>query len=122
MKKTLLFACAAVMAGAAAHAGFVETETVTAVDVVSPAETIVTVSQARDMRDDTNVIMRGKIISRAADEKYTFQDDTGTIVVEIDDDDWNGLDVTANDTVMIYGDVDRGLFSTEIDVDTIRKM
>ena len=39
--------------------------------------------------------------------------------VEIDDENWHGLDVTPKDVVRIKGEVDKEMFSTEIDVDTI---
>ena len=81
---------------------------------------MITVSQISNLRDDTNVMMQGRIINSLGDEKYTFMDDTGTITVEIDDDDWNGITITPETTVQIYGEVDRGLFKkTKIEVDSI---
>ena len=56
------------------------------------------------------------------DEKYTFQDKTGSVTIEIDDDDWDGVDVTPADLVEIQGEVDKGWTSFEIDVDTISKV
>ena len=89
---------------------------------VSGAETIVTVKQVNEMRDDVPVIIRGKIIQRMGDEKYLFEDGTGSITIEIDDDDWRGQKVSPTDTVNLYGEVDRGLFSTEIDIDYVEKL
>lgn len=83
-------------------------------------QTIVTVKDAQSMPDDTVLVLRGNIIKSLGDEKYTFQDETGTIVVEIDNDDWNGQTVAPTDTVTLYGEVDSGLFKTEIDVDRIQ--
>ena len=55
-------------------------------------------------------------------EKYQFRDSTGAIIIEIDNDDWNGLTVTPADTVTIYGEVDKEIMhSPEIDVDRIEK-
>ncbi len=89
---------------------------------VSGAETIVTVKQVNEMRDDIPVIIRGKIIQRMGDEKYLFEDQTGSITVEIDEDSWRGQTITPTDTVKLYGEVDRGIFSTEIDIDYVEKL
>lgn len=105
-----------------ANAGFQPDKPVTSAGGFIGNETIVTVKQAKEMRDDTNVIMQGKIVAQVKGDKYTFEDNTGSITVEIDDEDWRGQTVTPSDTVKIYGEVDRGLTKTEIDVDTIQKM
>lgn len=89
---------------------------------VSGEEVIVTVKQVNEMRDDVPVIMKGKIIQRKGSEKFLFEDSTGSITVEIDDDDWRGQTITPTDSVKLYGDVDRGIFSTEVDVDYIEKL
>ena len=89
---------------------------------VAGPEVIVTIKQVNEMRDDVPVIVMGKIIQRTGDEKYLFEDSTGSIIVEIDDDNWRGQTVNPQDTVKLYGDVDRGIFKTEIEVDYIEKM
>ena len=89
---------------------------------VSGEEVIVTVKQVNEMRDDVPVIMKGKITQRKGSEKFLFEDSTGAITVEIDDDDWRGQTITPTDSVKLYGDVDRGIFSTEVDVDYIEKL
>ena len=89
---------------------------------VSGAETIVTVKQINEMRDDVPVIIKGHIVQRMGDEKYLFEDATGSITVEIDDDDWRGQTITPTDTVKMYGEVDRGIFKTEIDIDYVEKI
>lgn len=85
-------------------------------------DAVVTVEQVKEMRDDSPVVLQGVILQRDGDEKYLFKDSTGTIVVEIDDEDWGGMMVTPEEVIKVYGDVDKGLFTTEIDVDYIRKM
>lgn len=89
---------------------------------VGGAETIVTVKQVNEMRDDVPVIIKGKIVQRMGDEKYLFEDGTGSITIEIDDDSWRGQTVSPEDTVKMYGEVDRGFFTTEIDIDYVEKM
>ena len=83
---------------------------------------VVTVEQALGFRDDTPVILQGRIVRALGGEKYLFEDDTGTIIVEIDRKDWRGLTVGPNDRVEISGEVDRDRRGVEIDVDRIRKL
>ncbi len=78
-----------------------------------------TVAEALKMGDDTAVVLEGKIEQSLGGERYMFSDNTGSVTVEIDDDDWRGLTVTPNDTVVIRGEVDKDFFKTEIDVDAI---
>lgn len=88
----------------------------------TPGSTV-TVSQIADMKDDAWVILRGKIARQVGDERYEFSDNTGTIVVEIDDDDWGGQYVTPDDTVEIRGEVDKHMMKdTTIEVKQIVKV
>lgn len=80
-----------------------------------------TVAQAKRAADDTYVTLRGNIINRVGDEKYTFKDRTGSIRVEIDDDIWGGLNVSASNKVTVYGKVDRNDGRVEIDVKRISR-
>ncbi len=123
MKKVATFVIGAVAFAGAANAGFQPVAEVVAVKGGFVGnENIVTVMQVKEMRDDTDVILKGKIVGQLKGDKYTFEDSTGSITVEIDDDDWRGQTVTPADTVKIYGEVDRGMTKTEIDVDTIQKL
>lgn len=82
-----------------------------------------TVAQARKARDDTRVILQGKITREIKHEKYEFADSTGTIFIEIDDKIWRGLSVTSDDLVEIEGYVDDDAFEPiEIDVKKIKKI
>ena len=83
---------------------------------------VITVEEAKNMNDDAYVILQGYIADRNGDEKYVFQDKTGSITVEIDDDDWDGVDVSPADLVEIQGKIDKGWTAVEIDVDTISKV
>ncbi len=80
-----------------------------------------TVEQAKTFSDDTPVVLVGKITQSLGDEKYKFSDKTGTITLDIDNDDWNGVMVNENDTVEIRGEVDKDMFNLEIDVDQVIK-
>lgn len=68
-----------------------------------------TVQEAMTMEDDAHVVLQGKIINSLGDEKYTFKDASGEIVIEIDDEDFNGVKVTPEDTLEIVGEVDKDL-------------
>lgn len=83
---------------------------------------VITIEQAKGMRDDTPVVLRGKIQQKIGDELYVFSDDTGTVNIEIDDDDWMGLTVGPDDLVEITGEVDKGWTKMEIEVDQIQKV
>ena len=117
MKKISVFVIAGMLASPAL-AGFVADAPV----APQNADAIVTVAQAKKMRDDTPVIVQGNIVQRMGDEKYLFRDGTDSVIVEIDDEDWGGVEVRTSDTVKLYGEVDAGLFKTEIDVDRIEKI
>ena len=128
MKKISVIAFAGVMCAFAANAATADA----GVDGNMPApnaggagfvgeETFVSVSNAKNMPDDTMLVLRGNIIKSLGDEKYIFQDETDTITVEIDDDDWRGMTITPTDTVVLYGEVDAGPV-TEIEVTRIEMM
>ena len=87
-----------------------------------PSGAVTTVANAKSLRDDTWVTLRGKIVERISDDLYKFQDASGVINVDIDHKRWNGVTVTPQDTVEIQGEVDKDWNSVEIDVKQIRKI
>lgn len=50
-----------------------------------------------------------------------FTDKTGSVTVEIDNEDWRGLSVNEKDTVELRGEVDKDFTSFEIGVDSVIK-
>lgn len=78
-----------------------------------------TVSEALLMEDDTPVALVGTITQNLGDEKYQFTDNTGTVIVEIDSEDWNGITPNPNDTVIITGEIDKEGNIVEVDVETV---
>ena len=127
MKKMSLGLLGAVLLIGNASAGFEGPDAVvqnknTKGGFVNENEVIVTVKQVNEMRNDVPVTVKGKILQRMGDEKYLFEDSTGAITVEIDDDDWRGQTITPSDSVKLRGEVDRGIFKTEIDVDYVEKL
>ena len=78
------------------------------------------VAEALKLNDDTPVVLVGQIEKSLGDEKYLFKDASGTITIEIDDEDWRGVNVTPEDTIEISGEVDKDLFDIKVDVDTVK--
>ena len=70
---------------------------------------------------DPSVVLVGKIEKSLGGEKYLFTDKTGSVTVEIDNEDWRGLSVNEKDTVELRGEVDKDFTSFEIGVDSVIK-
>ena len=82
---------------------------------------LMTVKQLLDTgRDDQQARLQGRIVSFDGDERYTFEDATGRITVEIDDEDFPpGQTVGAEHRVELLGEFDKGLRKTEFEVDRV---
>lgn len=146
MKKIIMSAIVSIMAVGGAHADFQQVTAPAGAPneggFIAHPQTISTVQHVKELADDTNVVMQGRIVKRIDNDgkysfkdsnspkrkdkddgnKYMFEDETGTITVEIDSKDWPDQTITSSDTVKIYGEVDRGMFTTEIEVDRVEKM
>ena len=95
----------------------------TAVNQQAIAPTQTTVKHALSLKDDTPVQLKGFVVKALGDEKYQFQDSTGSITVDIDDELWHGQPISAKTPVTITGEVDidyRPAKRVEIDVDSIK--
>ncbi len=77
------------------------------------------VAAAQEAGDDAHVVLQGHITRKLGDEKYEFRDNTGTITVEIDDEDLPPVAFDDKTQVKLTGEVDKGLMSREIDVDLV---
>lgn len=72
------------------------------------AGTARTVAEIReDARDDRPVLLRGVLERKLGKERYLFRDSTGTIRVEIDDEDFPQAPVDEKTVVEIAGKVDK---------------
>lgn len=80
-----------------------------------------TVTEVMSLPDNTPVVMRGRITRNMGDNVFVFEDSSGTIMMEIDEEDWNGNTVRVDDIVTVYGNIDKGSNYTEIDVSSIVK-
>lgn len=83
------------------------------------AQAITTVAAAQEAVDDANVVLQGHIIKKLEDEKYEFKDSSGTITVEIDDEDLPPVAFDDKTKVKLTGEVDKGMMKREIDVDLV---
>lgn len=86
-----------------------------------PSQAAVSVAEAKKLSDDAPVVLNGRIEKSLGGEKYLFTDNTGSVTVEIDNEDWNGVSVSEKDTVELRGEVDKDFTSFEIDVDSVIK-
>lgn len=65
--------------------------------------------------DEMDVTMRGRITKMIGQDKFIFEDETGTIVVELDDDkDWSHIQ--KDQLIDIHGEIDRDANSIKVDV------
>lgn len=82
-----------------------------------------TVRQALSARDNSMVTLIGNITQQIGKNSYLLTDGTGEIKVEISRRIWNGLNITPQDRVKIYGKVDNELFDrVEVEVISIEKV
>ena len=55
---------------------------------------LVTATEALTLPDDSTVKLQGFIVKSLGHEKYEFRDESGTVTVDIDNDDCNGIEAT----------------------------
>lgn len=124
MKKiilSLVFICVSVFASGGFADSSIKTQKGGFIDTAKSAK--MSVKEALNARDDTRVILQGKIIREIKHEKYLFSDGKSDIIAEIDDEIWLGLTVTPNDLIEIEGYIDNDVFErTEIEVKQIKKL
>lgn len=87
-----------------------------------PAEGLTTVEQAKMLKDDAWVILRGNIEKQISPKHYMFKDQSGSIVVEIDAKRWEGQTITPQDQIEISGKMDKDRKSIEVEVKQIKKV
>ncbi len=125
MKKILLIASAALFFSASsAFAQFQGPDSAAGAGMggfTGPGGPVATAAEAANMWDDSPVTLTGKIERGLGGDRYLFRDKSGTIMVEIDHDDWMGLTVGPNDVVLLSGDVDREFGGVRVDVERISK-
>jgi uncharacterized protein (TIGR00156 family) len=83
---------------------------------------VAAVKEAENLKDDAEVVMRGRIIRSLGDKHYLFQDNTGSITVEIDRKIWRALSSDINEILELRGKIDREQRRVIIEVKSIRKL
>ncbi|BBP80691.1 MULTISPECIES: NirD/YgiW/YdeI family stress tolerance protein [Pseudomonas] len=83
---------------------------------------VTTVAAAMEAADDAAVVLQGQIVKRIKGDIYEFKDATGTIKVEIDDEDWPPHAIDDKAQVKLTGEVDRDLMGREIDVEFVERV
>ena len=84
------------------------------------AQPVTTVAAANEAADDTPVQLQGFVTKKINnDDKYEFKDDTGTITVEIDNEDLPATPFNDKTKVKLTGEVEKNLMSREVDVDVL---
>ncbi|MBO4480227.1 MAG: NirD/YgiW/YdeI family stress tolerance protein [Alphaproteobacteria bacterium] len=122
MKKLSIIAIAGVIASVSAYAGSNNTMNNNTNNTGNMME-VMTIEQVRGLSDNTPVIMRGYLLRQNGENSYVFQDTTGTINLEIDEEDWGGLTVSPNDFIEVWGEVDKnGTSMIEVDVSAMKKL
>ena len=111
--KPILGLAAAFLLATAATAGFVGE---------GPPLQKVTVKNAQTLHDDTELVLEGYLVKQLGHETYLFRDKTGTLEVEIDDKDFRGLNVSPQDRIRIYGEVDHERHGIVVDADRIERI
>ena len=121
-------ALAAAMAAGAVHAqGYTGPSTGAPASQGYSGPSTVAVTTVKELlangRDDQNAILRGRIVSHDGDDHYTFDDGTGQIRVEIDNEDFPaGQKIDDKTQIELRGELDRDRKGVEFDVDSVRVM
>ena len=117
MKKISILALCALMPVCSALAG----SNMQNKNVNQKVPTYWSVTEVVNMPDNTPVVLVGRITKNMGNEMFLFEDSTGNIMLQIDEEDWNGNTVRVDDIVTVYGHIDKNGNMTEIEVDSIVK-
>ncbi len=114
MKKTLFFLSVLTIFALSINANAMDKKSHKKGGFKGPSIESSTVKNAKEMSDDTFVVLVGNITQNIGSELYVFSDKTGTINIEIDDEDWNGQEVEVTDIVEIRGSIEKNMVSPAI--------
>ena len=108
----LLFSLGFGFSASNVSAGFIGPE-------AKPLTTVQTI--LKNHYDDMRVTVKGYIIKRLSDDKYLFKDETGEIIVDIDEKYMPHNDITPKTLVKIDGEVDVKRKGNKVEID-VHKM
>ena len=80
------------------------------------------VSAVQNMPEDSMVYLQGYITQNLGNEMYVFQDDTGTMNIEIDDDLMAGNTASPTTVVWVAAEVDKNGDITSLEAEEIQFM
>ncbi|OTG58426.1 hypothetical protein B9T29_13975 [Acinetobacter sp. ANC 3903] len=87
------------------------------------AQNMVTVAEAKQLPDETAVMLSGVIVRKTHKDHFELKDSSGKIGIEVDSDLWRPMGLKAGDKVKVMGEVDTHTGqATDIDVVQIGKM
>ncbi len=87
------------------------------------AQNMVTVAEAKQLPDETAVMLSGTIVRKTHKDHYELKDSSGKIGIEVDSDLWRPMGLKAGDKVKVIGEVDTNTGQpTTIDVVQIGRM
>lgn len=113
MKKILLILCLFV------SSGIVFANSANLKNVATPSLSII---EALNLPDNSYVSVQGHIVKKLTDDKYIFQDKTGTMTVEIDNDRWAGVSSITKNDLILTGEIEKKQSATCLDVESVQKV
>ena len=78
------------------------------------------VSDVNNMPEDSTVYIQGYLVKNLGNEMYTFQDNSGTITIEIDDDLMSANSMSPNALVWIVAEVNKDGNITSLEAEEIQ--
>lgn len=85
------------------------------------SQAVKTVAALKEAKDDSLVLLQGKIVKQVGKDDFLFQDATGEVEVEVNRRAWHGQTITPNDVVEIRGKVDKDWDKTDVEVKHVIK-
>ncbi|QIW14913.1 TIGR00156 family protein [Pasteurellaceae bacterium RH1A] len=83
---------------------------------------VMTIAQAKEAKDNSIVTLEGNIVKQIDKDEFIFRDASGEIKIEVEDEAWNGQNITPSDKIRIEGKLDKEWNHTDLDVFRIQKL
>ncbi|MCF1427715.1 MAG: NirD/YgiW/YdeI family stress tolerance protein [Shewanella sp.] len=80
---------------------------------------ITSASAVKGASDGAKIQLTGKLVKSLGGEKYQFQDKSGMVIVDIDDDLLRNIQLDEKTPVVLVGEVDNDLGGQEVDIEVI---
>lgn len=89
---------------------------------INSNQTVSTIASENTWKDDQFIVLQGKIVEQVGKDDFRVKDASGEIVVEIERKAWQGQDISPNDEVRLYGEVDKSWNKTEVEIHRVEKV